>query len=260
MTSMRNCRFQLAGLVVALQVVMSSSLGAATIEHWLTVDPDFTHVYQYEPEDEVSRMISTLRIPVPTVTLAAGDVHRVTVEFSHGQSLLIAPSPTDGYVDHRFNLIDANIEERAGRGAGGVGGRERIAMWGPSLRLISEDSWPSSSHYLDFFEDTVRWTQLGTGFLRGPEHNDLPVTVRRFMFELTAPTALREGDPPDAPYLPTTFTDNRVVLEFVSHRVGDEALEVAPGVTIVPEPGTMWLLGAAALGCATRARRSPSVR
>ena len=254
MTALNVRLLSIRSMAVISWLIAAPIARGTTIEHNIIVDPVFTHTYQYEPEDEVSRLISSLRVDLPAVTLAPGDVHRVIISFEGSKYLQIHSAPEDGYVDHRLSLIDASIESRFGRGAAGTNGMTKVELFDNLLQPVGQVINSPASHYLAFFEDTIHWTQASYRILAGPDDAILPAKIGRLLFEFKAPTAIVEGSPPDAPYLTTTFTNNRVFLEFVSHRIGPEALDIAPGLTVVPEPTALLLAAIAIFGSWTAVR------
>jgi hypothetical protein len=88
-------RSRIVCLLLLVLAACITGARAATIEHNLVVEPDFIHTVKLN--SSVNEIESLLTIPLPELTLAPGDLLRVTLEFANGKYLKRGPTPLDGY-------------------------------------------------------------------------------------------------------------------------------------------------------------------
>jgi hypothetical protein len=216
-----------------------SNARAALIEHNLVVEPNFVHGNE---RNSISSTSSRLEIALPDITLAPGDVLRVTVELAGGKYLKLGPTPVDGQ-----QYFGAGLGMQSGALSGvngdGVGVDNSVQIFDSNSQLLFEEVQPASY----FFNEPslqVRWLAANlTRELQYGEPTDL--TFRKWSFEFEMPTEIttRNGT---FPYQTTTFTSNELGISFDLYRFGYfDMPEVA--VYVVPEPGTLSLLGALAI-------------
>jgi hypothetical protein len=228
-------------LLVASLGIGISTTRAALIEHNLVVEPDFIH--QTKLNSSANEIESLLTIPLPELTLAPGDLLRVTLEFAGGKYLKRGPTPLDGFQETNIQLIVSKAGNSVGAGASGVGG----TFFGQALNHLSQvvfEQAGESGYRVISSQQLLNYTSIGLGNAIDPgEPTDL--TIKSLIFELKMPTYMNSFDG-SFPYTTTTFAGSSIEIEYSLFYFDlDPMVDIA--VYVVPEPGTLSLLGAIAI-------------
>jgi hypothetical protein len=237
--------------VILLAVTLSTLLGtarAALIEHNLVVEPNFVHDIQFGGGASVNEIESRLTIPLPELTLAPGDLLRVTLEFAGGKYLKRGPTPPDGYQQTDIRLVVSQDGRRIGAGATGDGGTY-FAQAQNHLSQVVLEQGGESGYYVLSSQQLLNYAGASLGnFIDPTEPTDL--TIKSLLFELQMPTYINSFDG-SFPYTTTTFAGNSI--EILYTLIQFDPVPVANvAVYVVPEPGTLWLTSSLALSILTR--------
>jgi hypothetical protein len=217
-------------------VVGLSNSRAALIEHNLVVEPDFIH-----EAGRSSSFItgSYLDLILPEITLAPGDLLRITVEFTRGRYLKLGPTPVDGSQEFFTELTMYTSGSLQGTTGYGDGATHTAQMFDASSNLLYEEILPASY----FIGQTApRMRRLSMNLSRGLDYGDpTDQTFRKWLFEIETPTTITLASGGTISYPTTTFTNS--ILRIVHHvQAAYEDDQVPVAVYVVPEPGTLWLM------------------
>jgi hypothetical protein len=231
--------------VTLFAMLLGMSLGtahSALIEHNLIVEPNFVH--QTKLNSSVNEIESLLTIPLPELTLAPGDLLRVTLEFADGKYLKRGPTPLDGFQETNLQLIVSKSGNSIGAGASGDGG----TFFGQALNLLSQvvfEQAGESGYRVLSSQQILNYTTIGLGNAIDP-HEPTDLTIKSVLFELQMPTFINSFAG-SFPYTTTTFAGNSIEIEYSLFYFDlDPMVDVA--VYVVPEPGTLSLLSVVAIG------------
>jgi hypothetical protein len=233
-------------LLAASLMMFQSNARAALIEHNLVVEPDFIHTVKLN--SSANEIESLLTIPLPELTLAPGDLLRVTLEFADGKYLKRGPTPLDGYQGTNIQLVVSKSGNSIGAGSSGDGG----TFFGQALNHLSQvvfEQSGESGYRVISSQQLLNYTSIGLGNAIDPgEPTDL--TIKSLLFELQMPTYINSFAG-SFPYTTTTFAGNSIAIEYSLFYFDlDPLANVA--VYVVPEPGTLWLTSSLALSIFTR--------
>jgi hypothetical protein len=236
---MPRLRILLLAAFVSLSAI-STQLSAALIEHNLVVEPNFVHEIQFGGGASVNEVESRLTIPLPELTLAPGDLLRVTLEFAGGKYLRRGPTPPDGYQQTDIRLVVSQDGRRIGAGATGDGGTY-FAQAQNHLSQVVLEQGGESGYYVLSSQQLLNYAGASLGnFIDPTEPTDL--TIERLLFELQMPTYINSSAG-SFPYTTTTFAGNSI--EILYTLIQFDPVPFAPvAVHVVPEPGTLSLFGA----------------
>lgn len=209
---------------------------AATIEHNLVVEPDFIHSIKLN--SSVNEIESRLVILLPELTLAPGDLLRVTLEFADGKYLKRGPTPLDGYQQTNIHLVVSRNGSPVGAGASGDGG----TFFGQALNHLSQvvfESEGASGYFVLSSQQLLNYTNIGLGNIIDPdEPTDL--TIKSLFFELLMPTFINSFAG-SFPYTTTTFPGSSIEIEYSLFYFDlDPSANVA--LYVVPEPSALLLV------------------
>jgi hypothetical protein len=224
--------------------LFSESARAALIEHNLVVEPDFVHCDDCHRVSGVYGIRSTMRVPLPELTLAPGDFLQVTLEFANGKILKPVPFTQNGYQDIRINLAISEDGHQVGELVTGVGGTLLTQAFDANSQLVFQEQWQPSFHFVTSSQERVRYTSLRIVENFYPDEPPAP-TVRNLLFEYQVPTSF-DSFAGDFDYQTTTFPVNWIDITYdVFEQDGPPASNIA--VFVVPEPGTLSLLSVVAI-------------
>jgi hypothetical protein len=237
-----------AALLVASTLFLENTR-AALIEHNLVVEPNFVH--DIKLNSSVNEIESLLTIPLPELTLAPGDLLRVTLEFAGGKYLKRGPTPLDGYQGTNLQLIVSKSGNSIGAGSSGDGG----TFFGQALNHLSQvvfEQSGASGYRVISSQQLLNYTSIGLGNAIDPsEPTDL--TIKSLLFELQMPTYINSFAG-SFPYTTTTFAGNSIAIEYSLFYFDlDPSANVA--VYVVPEPDTLLLITSLAVTALTCRRR-----
>jgi hypothetical protein len=222
---------------------LSTPLSAALIEHNLVVEPNFVHEIQFGGGASVNEIESRLTIPLPQLTLAPGDLLRVTLEFAGGKYLKRGPTPPDGYQQTSIGLAVSQDRRRIGSGATGDGGTY-FAQAQNHLSQVVLEQGGESGYYVLSSQQLLNYAGASLGnFIDPTEPTDL--TIKSLLFELQMPTYINSFDG-SFPYTTTTFAGNSIEILYTLIQF-DPVPFADVAVYVVPEPGTLSVLGAVTL-------------
>jgi hypothetical protein len=241
--------FFYATLVAVSLCLFTSTARAALIEHHLVVEPNFVHAIKLN--SSVNEIESLLTIPLPELTLAPGDLLRVTLEFANGKYLKRGPTPLDGYQEANIQLIVSKSGNSVGAGSSGDGG----TFFGQALNHLSQvvfEQSGASGYRVISSQQLLNYTSIGLGNAIDPgEPTDL--TIKSLLFELQMPTYINSFAG-SFPYTTTTFAGNSIEIEYSLFYFDlDPLTNVA--VYVVPEPGTLLFITSLAVTALTCRRR-----
>jgi hypothetical protein len=226
-----------AALLAASCTLLLEDARAALIEHHLVVEPNFVHDRE---RNSISSTSSRLSIALPEITLAPGDVLRVTVELADGKYLKLGPTPVDGQ-----QQFGAGLYLQAGTFQGthgdGDGVTHTAQIFDASSKLLFEQVVPGS-YFFNQAAPQIRWLPAVVSHsIDDGQPTDF--TFRKWYFEIEMPTTITTSSGATFPYQTMTFTDNLVNIGYSLYSFDYVDMpEVA--VYVVPEPGTLLLLGA----------------
>lgn len=211
------------------------------------VEPDFVHESVFQ-QASLNAVYSSLTLTFPPLTLAPGDLLRVTVEFTNGKYLRLGPTPPDGYqaFSAELNLEQSIFPSSSSNGNGAT----------ETVRLFDAQRQP----FLESTERSSYWASLARQELTRANvfidraivpGEDTSLTFRKWLFELEVPTTISTSSGSFS-YHTTTFVGSYVHLNFNINQFADVPLS-GVAVYVVPEPTMLWLGFALA---ATLVRRS----
>lgn len=234
-------RLHLVGLSLLIITTSIGSARAALIEHNLVVEPDFVHEVVRSSSHATH---SYLDVVLPEITLAPGDLLRITVEFTGGRYLKLGPTPLYGWQDFDSILTmntNASLEGTTGYGDGAT---HTAQIFDASSRLTHEEILPASY----FIAQTApRLRRLSMNLSRHLYYDEpTDQTFRKWLFEIEMPTTITLASGGTIPYSTTTFTNSVMQIVHLVYAASDED-QVPVAVYVVPEPGTLSLMGAAAI-------------
>jgi hypothetical protein len=240
-----KCRFQ-AVLFAILSCGFLGDSRAALIEHNLVVEPDFVHEIKFG--GSANEIESLLTIPLPELTLAPGDLLRVTLEFAGGKYLKRGPTPPNGFQETNISFIVSKSGNSIGAGAGGDGGTFLGQAFDHQSQLALEQGGASGYRVISS-QQLLNYTSIGLGnVIDHGEPTDL--TIKSLLFELTMPTFMNSFAG-SFPYTTTTFAGNSISIEYSLFQF-DPVPVANIAVYVVPEPGVLWLTSSLALSILTR--------
>lgn len=217
----------------------------ATIDLQVTAALDLVSVVYPEVEMVSSpRVLTSLEIPLPPVTLTGGDTIRVAIDFAGGQYFQRIAPPAGGYAAFNFGLSLKNEPPASTLAISGLEASKRVD-WFDAQGNLALQSQPASSFHV---EPTTKdlWGAEILGQVDSNFAEPTPQTGSKLVFEWTLPTQIPVHLAlPDPPAFGTrTFSNNSVKLLFdVISPSGQAPLPHA--AVAVPEP-TAWWLGVAA--------------
>jgi hypothetical protein len=239
--------FQVILLAASLSIFINTAR-AALIEHNLAVEPNFVHGRE---RNSTSSTRSVLKIALPELTLAPGDLLRITVQLAGGKYLKLGPTPVDGsqYFGTSLVLQSGPLQGSTGYGDGAT---HTAHIFDSSSNLLFEEIQPAS-YFVNQNAPRVRY--LATNLTRNLDYGQsTDLTFRKWVFELEMPTTITMATGGTFPYLTTLFNNNELTIDYYlySNNYVDMP-EVA--VYVVPEPGTLCLTSSLALSVFTRRRK-----
>jgi hypothetical protein len=213
-----------------------SNARAALIEHNLVVEPNFTHDAGKSSSFVTS---SYLDVVLPEITLAPGDLLRITVEFTGDRYLKLVPTPVGGWQDFYTELIMQTSGPLAGTTGYGDDATHTAQIFDVGLNLLHEEILPASY----FIGQTApRLRRLSMNLSRHLYDGDpIDQTFRKWLYEIEMPTSITLASGGTIPYSTTTFTNSVMRIVHLVHAESDEG-QVPVAVYVVPEPGTLSLL------------------
>jgi len=235
-----RCDYLKVSLVCIVTCIVSSQrTSAALFEHTVTIDPAFEHESYFDSSFGFRRVESEMIVPVPDVTLAPGDTHRVTVEFANGKYLKLRPTPTGGVQSFDIEQFDGNIDGSVGRVASGADSPAIVTVFDGGLQEVDRQEFDIARIRANFIVDEV-WSLLNGIRDHYQDHEPLRYnTIRKIVFEVTAPQEVVTYNA-TFPYETTTFDRNEIIFQFSADSPGDGPAPSA--VFVVPEPTAGMLL------------------
>jgi hypothetical protein len=237
---MRNKHLFLVILLAASFCISLGTARAALIEHNLVVEPNFVHGNE---RNSISSTSSRLEIALPEITLAPGDVLRVTVELADGKYLKLGPTPVDGWQQFGAGLYMAagTLQGTTGYGDGVT---HAAQIFDAASNLLFEQVVPAS-YFFNQNAPQIRWLPAEVGHtIDVGQPTDF--TFRQWLFEIEMPTSITTSTGATFPYQTMTFTDNKLNIGYYLYS-SDYVDMPEVAVYVVPEPGTISLLGVMAI-------------
>jgi hypothetical protein len=231
-------RSHLVGLSLLIIATSISSARAALIEHNLVVEPDFVHEAGRSSSFVTS---SYLDVILPEITLAPGDLLRITVEFTGDRYLKLGPTPVDGMQEFFTELTMRTSGSLLGTTGYGDDATHTAQIFDAGSHLLHEEILPASY----FIGQTApRMRRLSMNLSRALDYGDpIDQTFRKWLFEIEMPTTITLASGGTIPYASTTFTNSMLrIVHLVQAAYEDDQVPVA--VYVVPEPGSLSLIGA----------------
>lgn len=230
-------------LAAGVTLLLSGAAPAAVIEHNLVVEPDFVHCDVCHGGSSVFAITSSLLVPVPDVTLAPGDLLRITLEFTNGKFLKRVP-PTSAVHELGIQLFITRNGEEYGAAAEGVDGSRLTQVFDEQSQLVLENFSQPSVHFVEPRNESLQYTLLGISDYLYPDESVGP-TVHTLLFELQMPTFI-QGFNSSFPFHTTTFAGNWIDISYTLYQY-DSPPSSNVAVYVVPEPETLSLIGAVAI-------------
>jgi hypothetical protein len=219
---------------------------AALIEHNLVVEPNFVHAIKFG--GSANEIESLLTIPLPELTLAPGDLLRVTLEFANGKYLKRGPTPSDGFQETNILFTVSKSGNSIGAGSSGDGGTYLGRAFDHQSQIALEQAGASGYRVISS-QQLLNYTSIGLG--NAIDHDEpTDLTIKSLLFELQMPTFINSFAG-SFPYSTTTFAGNSISIEYSLFQF-DPVPVANIAVYVVPEPGVLWLTSSLALSILTR--------
>ena len=241
-------RWQLVWFMLLFFVIGISSARAALVEYNLVVEPDFTHCDLCHGGSGTYAITSSLQVPLPEITLAPGDLFRVTLEFANGQFLKRVLPPKSAFHELEIELFLTRNGQEYGAAAEGVDGSSLVQVFNEHSQLALEEA-SQSVHFVVPRDEELQYTRMWLLDYLYPGEAIGP-TVQSLLFELQVPTSFKGYDF-SFPYQTTTFAGNWIDISYALYQY-DSPPSSNVAVYVVPEPGTLWLAGLAFIATSRR--------